>query len=157
MVNQSNAHYTSLRNQAREHGNKAHQFFEQSQQAYQSGDGARAHELSEMGKAETRKKDQIDDEAEEWIYRGALLVGVLFGTCESCLMVIAPFFGCREQHGLPAWNDRSSRTLRERRYALPPSFFPSRLHERSHSSSFLTSNRPNGSRYRPSPTIGATR
>ncbi|KAJ9099982.1 hypothetical protein QFC19_005799 [Naganishia cerealis] len=69
MVNQSNAHYTSLRTQAREHGNKAHQYFEQSQQAYQSGDGARAHELSEKGKEETRKKDQIDDEAEEWIYR----------------------------------------------------------------------------------------
>ncbi|KAJ9107499.1 hypothetical protein QFC21_000954 [Naganishia friedmannii] len=69
MVNQSNAHYTSLRNQAREHGTKAHQYFEQSQRAYQAGDGARAHELSEMGKAETRKKDQVDDEAEEWIYR----------------------------------------------------------------------------------------
>lgn len=72
MVNQSNAHYTALRSQARQHGDRAHQLLQQSQQAYQAGDGARAHELSEQGKAEMRKKDQVDDEAEEWIYRGAL-------------------------------------------------------------------------------------
>ncbi|KAJ9101967.1 hypothetical protein QFC20_005116 [Naganishia adeliensis] len=69
MVNQSNAHYTALRSQARQHGDRAHQCFQQSQAAYQAGDGARAHELSEEGKAEMRKKDQVDDEAEEWIYR----------------------------------------------------------------------------------------
>lgn len=73
MVNQSNAHYTSLRSQARQHGDRAHQLFQQSQAAYQAGDGARAHELSEEGKAEMRKKDQVDDEAEEWIYRGMSL------------------------------------------------------------------------------------
>lgn len=70
MINQSNTHYTSLRNQARQHGDKAHQYFAQSQAAYQAGDGAQAHELSELGKAEMRKKDQVDDQAEEWIYRG---------------------------------------------------------------------------------------
>ena len=73
MINQSNTHYTSLRNQARQHGDKAHQYFAQSQAAYKAGDGGRAHELSEMGKAEMRKKDQVDDEAEEWIYRGLYL------------------------------------------------------------------------------------
>jgi hypothetical protein len=70
MINQSNTQYTSMRNEARQHGEKAHQYFAQSQAAYQAGDGGRAHELSEMGKAEMRKKDQVDDRAEEWIYRG---------------------------------------------------------------------------------------
>lgn len=35
-----------------------------------SGDGARAHELSEQGKAHDRKQDQFDDEAALWIFNG---------------------------------------------------------------------------------------
>lgn len=81
MVNQSNAHYTSLRSQARQHGDRAHQLLQQSQAAYQAGDGARAHELSEQGKAEMRKKDQVDDEAEEWIYRGT--------SCRPCACAVS--------------------------------------------------------------------
>lgn len=42
--------------------------FAQSQNAYQSGDGARAHDLSEQGKAHQAKKAQIDAEARDWIY-----------------------------------------------------------------------------------------
>lgn len=69
MVNQSNAHYTSLRSRARDHGDRAHEYFNQSQAAYRAGDGARAHELSERGQEEMRRKEQVDDEAEEWIFR----------------------------------------------------------------------------------------
>lgn len=85
MINQSNAQYTAMRNEARQHGEKAHQYFAQSQAAYQAGDGGRAHELSEMGKAEMRKKDQVDDQAEEWIYRGLCATSLIFSLADILL------------------------------------------------------------------------
>lgn len=35
-----------------------------------SGDGARAKELSNQGKAHAAKQDQLDDQASEWIWVG---------------------------------------------------------------------------------------
>ncbi|KAK8844075.1 hypothetical protein IAR55_006869 [Kwoniella newhampshirensis] len=67
-VNQANTHYTDLRNQARREGDEAHRCFAESQRAYQSGDGARAHELSVEGKSHQAKQDQLDDQASAWIF-----------------------------------------------------------------------------------------
>ncbi|KAK4685551.1 hypothetical protein P7C73_g4596, partial [Tremellales sp. Uapishka_1] len=67
-VNASNPQYVNLRNQARHEGDLAHQAFAASQQAYQSGDGARAHELSTQGKQHQQRKEQLDDQAQNWIF-----------------------------------------------------------------------------------------
>ncbi|WWD21271.1 hypothetical protein CI109_105755 [Kwoniella shandongensis] len=67
-INQANAKYMDLRNQARRAGDEAHRCFAESQQAYQSGDGARAHELSVEGKQHQAKQDQLDDQASAWIF-----------------------------------------------------------------------------------------
>ncbi|WWC90957.1 uncharacterized protein L201_005895 [Kwoniella dendrophila CBS 6074] len=67
-INATNQRYTSLRHQARKEGDEAHRCFAESQQAYQSGDGARAHELSQQGKSHQRKQDELDDEASSWIF-----------------------------------------------------------------------------------------
>ncbi|WVO15416.1 hypothetical protein L204_103074 [Cryptococcus depauperatus] len=67
-VNATNEHYLELRNRARKEGDKAHQCFAASQTAYQAGDGAKAHELSQEGKACQRNQDQLDDEASAWIF-----------------------------------------------------------------------------------------
>jgi DNA-nicking Smr family endonuclease len=68
MVNQSNAKYIALRDSARHEGDLAQKCFAQSQNAYQAGDGARAHELSEQGKQHQARKRQIDGEARDWIF-----------------------------------------------------------------------------------------
>jgi hypothetical protein len=36
-----------------------------------SGDGARAHELSQQGKNHQKRQDELDDEAAGWIFNGA--------------------------------------------------------------------------------------
>ena len=69
-INQSNAQYNSLRDQAREQADKAHSLFAESQEAYQRGDGASAHTLGEQGKAFMRKKDDLNQQAEQWIFKG---------------------------------------------------------------------------------------
>lgn len=69
MMNASNAQYVSLRNNARSAGDRAHQLFAQSQEAYQRGDGGEAHRLSEQGKQLMAQKEQLDNQAEEWIFR----------------------------------------------------------------------------------------
>ncbi|RSH85876.1 uncharacterized protein EHS24_004060 [Apiotrichum porosum] len=68
MANASDAQYTNWRNQARKEGDLAHQCFADSQTAYKSGDGARAHTLSVEGKQHQAKQDQIDDKAADWIF-----------------------------------------------------------------------------------------
>ncbi|KAL7420964.1 hypothetical protein Q5752_003848 [Cryptotrichosporon argae] len=68
LINATNEQYTALRNQARQEGDKAHACFAQSQQAYQSGDGARAHELSVQGKQHQQRQDELDEQASQWIY-----------------------------------------------------------------------------------------
>ncbi|WVQ81194.1 hypothetical protein IAT38_003316 [Cryptococcus sp. DSM 104549] len=68
-INATNEHYVGLRNQARKAGDDAHRCFAASQQAYQAGDGGKAHELSVEGKAHQKKQDELDDQASEWIFR----------------------------------------------------------------------------------------
>ncbi|WWC72848.1 uncharacterized protein I206_106812 [Kwoniella pini CBS 10737] len=67
-INATNQRYTELRDKARKEGDEAHRCFAQSQQAYQSGDGERAHELSVQGKSHQKKQDDLDDEASSWIF-----------------------------------------------------------------------------------------
>lgn len=35
-----------------------------------SGDGGKAHDLSQEGKSHQQRQDQLDDQASEWIYNG---------------------------------------------------------------------------------------
>ncbi|KAK6906350.1 hypothetical protein I203_100335 [Kwoniella mangroviensis CBS 8507] len=67
-INATNQRYTDLRDRARKEGDEAHRCFAESQAAYQSGDGARAHELSVQGKSHQRRQDELDDEASAWIF-----------------------------------------------------------------------------------------
>ncbi|WVR08847.1 hypothetical protein IAU60_005905 [Kwoniella sp. DSM 27419] len=67
-VNATNERYVELRNRARHEGDEAHRCFAASQQAYQAGDGARAHDLSVQGKEHQRRQDELDDEAGAWIF-----------------------------------------------------------------------------------------
>ncbi|ORY28824.1 hypothetical protein BCR39DRAFT_559388 [Naematelia encephala] len=68
MINATNDQYEQMRNQARHEGDEAHRCFAQSQQAYQSGDGERAHELSMEGKQHQQRQDELDDQASQWIF-----------------------------------------------------------------------------------------
>ncbi|BEJ18017.1 hypothetical protein CspHIS471_0702940 [Cutaneotrichosporon sp. HIS471] len=61
--------YQQWRNEARREGDMAHKCFADSQNAYKSGDGGRAHDLSQEGKRHQAKQDQLDDKAAEWIFR----------------------------------------------------------------------------------------
>lgn len=63
------AEYDRLRDLARQEAQKRGQCFEKSKQAYQDGDGARAHELSEEGKAHGRKMDEYNKQASDFIFR----------------------------------------------------------------------------------------
>jgi hypothetical protein len=44
--------------------------FSESKEAYQSGDRARAKELSNKGKKHQAEMDVLNGQASEWIYRG---------------------------------------------------------------------------------------
>jgi DNA-nicking Smr family endonuclease len=63
------AEYDRLRNLAREELAKKQSCSSRSQQAYQSGDGGRAHELSEEGKKHAAKMDDYNRQASEYIFR----------------------------------------------------------------------------------------
>jgi len=67
-VNQHNEHYTSLRSRANQEGDQMAQCFEQSHEAYNSGDGALAKELSNKGKAHQREMERLNKEASDWIF-----------------------------------------------------------------------------------------
>jgi len=69
LVNQENPHYTSLRDRAHKEGEAMARCFDQSHAAYQNGDGARAHELSEEGHRHQREMEKLDGEASDWIFR----------------------------------------------------------------------------------------
>lgn len=75
--------YTQLRNQARHEGDLAHKCFADSQSAYKSGNGARAKELSNQGKAHQAKQDQMDDQAAAWIFQGECRRGRHFSAAQS--------------------------------------------------------------------------
>ena len=52
--------------------------FERSHEAYQSGDGALAKELSNEGKSHQREMERLNKEASEWIFIGMVLCVFLF-------------------------------------------------------------------------------
>ncbi|PLB35016.1 Smr domain-containing protein [Aspergillus candidus] len=63
------AEYDRLRDLARQEANKRGSCFQRSQEAYTSGDGAGAKELSEQGKAHGRKMEEYNRQASEFIFR----------------------------------------------------------------------------------------
>ncbi|ELU39307.1 mannosyltransferase [Rhizoctonia solani AG-1 IA] len=65
---QANPHYQELRSRAREEGNAMARAFDASQEAYQSGDGAKAKELSNEGKRHKAEMERLNKEASDWIF-----------------------------------------------------------------------------------------
>ncbi|RAL07172.1 Smr domain-containing protein [Aspergillus homomorphus CBS 101889] len=63
------AEYDRLRDLARQEASKRNSCFQRSQEAYTSGDGAKAKELSEQGKAHGRKMEEYNKQASEFIFR----------------------------------------------------------------------------------------
>ncbi|GKT53797.1 SMR domain-containing protein [Colletotrichum tofieldiae] len=73
--------YDRLRDAAREEANKRNQCFERSQQAYQSGDGAAAKELSNEGKRHAQRMEDLNRQASEYIFRENNAAGRVTGSC----------------------------------------------------------------------------
>jgi len=67
-VNQADEQYRSLRDRANVEGDEMAKAFQGSHDAYDNGDGARAKELSNEGKAHERRMEEFNREAAEWIY-----------------------------------------------------------------------------------------
>ncbi|KAJ6145779.1 hypothetical protein N7470_009674 [Penicillium chermesinum] len=67
--NDAEAEYDRLRDLARQEAAKRGSCFSRSQEAYANGDGARAKELSEEGKAHGRKMEEYNRQASEFIFR----------------------------------------------------------------------------------------
>ncbi|KIY74313.1 DUF1771-domain-containing protein [Cylindrobasidium torrendii FP15055 ss-10] len=67
-VNQQDEHYRRLRDEANQEGDAMARCFEESKQAYTSGNGARAKELSNEGKAHQRRMQELNKKASDWIY-----------------------------------------------------------------------------------------
>ena len=67
-VNQHDANYLNLRNQARSEGDKMAQCFDQSHKAYAQGDGARAKQLSNVGNAHKANMERLNKQAADWIF-----------------------------------------------------------------------------------------
>ncbi|KAJ5301356.1 hypothetical protein PENANT_c023G00240 [Penicillium antarcticum] len=63
------AEYDRLRDLARQEASKRGQCFSRSKEAYSSGDGAGAKQLSEEGKAHGRKMEEYNKQASEFIFR----------------------------------------------------------------------------------------
>ncbi|MBW0501163.1 hypothetical protein O181_040878 [Austropuccinia psidii MF-1] len=68
-TNSLNPHYVGLRNKALEENRLMKQKFDESKQAYTSRDGARAKVLSNEGKAHQQRRDDLNRQAAEWIFR----------------------------------------------------------------------------------------
>ncbi|KAF8919967.1 hypothetical protein CPB85DRAFT_1276204 [Mucidula mucida] len=66
--NQQNEYYRNLRSQAKEEGDAMARCFQQSREVYSQGDGARAKELSNEGKAHQQKMEELNKKASDWIY-----------------------------------------------------------------------------------------
>ena len=66
--NAQNPYYKDLRNRARSEGDKMANAFQASKQAYNSGNGARAKQLSEEGQAHKMQMERLNSQAAEWIY-----------------------------------------------------------------------------------------
>jgi len=67
--NDAEAEYDRLRNLARQEIAKKQSCGERAHQAYERGDGALAHRLSEEGKEHAAKADQYNKQASEYIFR----------------------------------------------------------------------------------------
>lgn len=67
-----NPHYLSLKSRADEVASEMHKLSRESQEAYQGGDGARAKELSNASKAKRAEMERLNQEAAEWLFKGAL-------------------------------------------------------------------------------------
>ncbi|KAF1849514.1 DUF1771-domain-containing protein [Cucurbitaria berberidis CBS 394.84] len=63
------AEYDRLRGLARQEAAKRGSCFDRAHQAYESGDGQRAHELSEEGKGHAQKMEQYNRQARDYIFR----------------------------------------------------------------------------------------
>lgn len=63
------AEYDRLRDLAREEHSKQQRCFDRAHQAYENGDGAGAHELSEEGKMHKQKMEQYNKQASDYIFR----------------------------------------------------------------------------------------
>jgi dsDNA-specific endonuclease/ATPase MutS2 len=60
----------ALRAKANQEGDAMARCFDQSHAAYEAGDGARAKQLSEEGKAHQREMERLNTQASEWIFVG---------------------------------------------------------------------------------------
>ncbi|KAF7712123.1 Uncharacterized protein PECH_000501 [Penicillium ucsense] len=67
--NDAEQEYDRLRDLARQEASKRGDCFQRSKEAYNNGDGARAKELSEQGKAHGRKMEEYNKQASEFIFR----------------------------------------------------------------------------------------
>ena len=74
LVNQSDPYYLDLRARANKEGDAMARAFDESHRAYTSGNGARAKELSNEGKAHQRQMEEFNKKAADWIFVGAWLV-----------------------------------------------------------------------------------
>ena len=72
-MNQHNEYYMGLRARANAAGDDMARSFDAAHAAYEGGDGARAKELSNAGKAAQKEMERLNEEASEWIFRGMLL------------------------------------------------------------------------------------
>lgn len=63
------AEYDRLRDLARQEAAKRGSCFDRAHKAYESGDGQRAHELSEEGKKHAQKMEQYNRQARDYIFR----------------------------------------------------------------------------------------
>ncbi|KAG8897547.1 hypothetical protein FRB99_008096 [Tulasnella sp. 403] len=68
-INQENPHYKSLRARARQAGDAMARSFRESQDAYHTGNKARAKELSNQGKQQQAEMERLNKEASEWIFK----------------------------------------------------------------------------------------
>ena len=73
-MNQHNEYYVGLRARANAAGDEMARNFDEAHRAYEGGDGARAKELSNAGKAAQREMERLNEEAAAWIFRGACFV-----------------------------------------------------------------------------------
>ena len=73
MGNAQDPQYLALRKRADEAYDAMRKCFDASQRAYDSGEGARAKELSDEGKAHRVDGERAEREAADWIFRGVSL------------------------------------------------------------------------------------
>jgi Domain of unknown function (DUF1771) len=58
--------------------------FEESKRAYESGDGARAKQLSEEGKRHKAEMENLNSQASDWIYHGKTSFYVVIMVINIC-------------------------------------------------------------------------